>query len=230
MNLYFLVEGDRTEKAVYRAWTRHVFPSLTEVPDIGALVSEGYVIVKTGGYPAYIGKIRPALADIAAHGAIDHAFVCVDAEEIGRPARLRELRAALAAAREALGGPALPPIHLIVAECCIETWFLGHREMMHPQPQDPALVEYRAFYDVRRRDPEAMDAPRERYRTKAAFHYDYLRAMLRDRSPKLHYSKARCGPVLEAEYLDALRERAAAGHLASLGHLLRIWRSMGGPT
>lgn len=226
MNLYFLVEGDRTEKAVYRAWVGHTFPRLSEAATAAALTTNGFVVVKTGGYPAYLGRIRPALADIAAHGGIDHGFICVDAEEVGRPARLRELRAAVAAARAALGEPVLPPIHLVVAECCIETWFLGHRDMMRPQPQDPALIECRRFYDVRRNDPEAMDAPRDRYRTKAAFHYDYLRAMLRDRSPTLRYSKTHCAPVLRPDYFGALRARAGQGHLASLKHLLDTWHAL----
>ncbi len=30
MNLYFLVEGERTEKKVYRSWIRYVFPKFHE--------------------------------------------------------------------------------------------------------------------------------------------------------------------------------------------------------
>ncbi len=114
--------------------------------------------------------------------------------------------------------------------------FLGHREMMSPQPRDPTLAEWRRFYDVRSDDPESMDAPRDRYRTKAAFHGDYLKAMLRERSPRLRersprlrYTKARPGPVLEPAYLDALRARTVGTpHLDSLRHLLSIWDGMGG--
>ena len=39
MNLCFLVEGELTEKYVYRSWIKHTFPALSEVFTTGATVA-----------------------------------------------------------------------------------------------------------------------------------------------------------------------------------------------
>ncbi len=62
-----------------------------------------------------------------------------------------------------------------------------------------------------------------RVRTRASFHLAYLQAMLVEKNPRLHYTKRKPGEVLESHYFDALRERCAAGDLASLRVLLDIW-------
>lgn len=52
MNLYFLVEGRRTEKKVYRAWIHHVFPDLHEATTIEEVESNHFFLISGDGYPS----------------------------------------------------------------------------------------------------------------------------------------------------------------------------------
>lgn len=117
-------------------------------------------------------------------------------------------------------------LHVIVQHCCIETWFLGHRKMLRRSPMSPRLAALKRFYDVSEADPELMDKP-EGYLTRASFHLEYLKEMLRERDKS--YSKDHPGVVCAPDYFDALRERCATtGHLASLSNLLSTWQGLAG--
>jgi len=64
MNLYFLVEGRRTEKKVYSAWIHHVFPHLRKAATIDEVESNHFFIISGNGYPSYYSRIPTALEDI----------------------------------------------------------------------------------------------------------------------------------------------------------------------
>jgi len=51
MNLYFLVEGRRTERKVYRTWIQHIFPELKESDRIEDVKENNFYIISGGGYP-----------------------------------------------------------------------------------------------------------------------------------------------------------------------------------
>ncbi len=91
MSLCFLVEGDRTEKRMYRAWVGHVFPSLTQVLTIGEITSSSYCVISGGGIPLYKEELRDALSDIRQNAEVRHLFLCIDAEELSREDRRREM-------------------------------------------------------------------------------------------------------------------------------------------
>ena len=229
MSLCFLVEGDRTEKRMYRAWVGHVFPSLTHVLTIGEITSSSYCVISGGGIPLYKEELRDALSDIRQNAQVRHLFLCIDAEELSREERRREMedeiRKAEIESRVRTGNPWLA-IHPIVQNCCVETWFLGHAKMMRRNPSSELLREFKAFYDVSERDPERMAAYRG-FRTRAEFHLHYLKEMLREQNPMLSYTKKRPDAVLGADYLRALRHRCVAtGHLASLQELFDTWESI----
>mgnify|MGYP000013390091 CR=1 FL=1 len=100
--------------------------------------------------------------------------------------------------------------------------------MLPPITRSEPLRTWQQAYDVRTRDPEQMPALAG-YRIRAQFHHDYLCAMVRDRAPRLTYSRTTPGPVLEPTYLAALvRRTRETDHLASLGSLVRLWESLGG--
>ncbi len=48
MNLYFLVEGRRTEKKIYGAWIHHVFPYLREAATIEEVKSTTLCVINLG--------------------------------------------------------------------------------------------------------------------------------------------------------------------------------------
>ncbi len=220
MNLYFLVEGKRTEKKVYRAWIGHVFPHLSEAHTIEAVMSNHFLLLAGHGYPSYHQRILDALEDIVRHRSIDHFFICIDAEQDSVETKISQINEQISR------GPAFPNFHVIVHDCCIETWFLGNRKMLARQPQSEQLRQFRRFYDVNVDDPEEMGYP-PGYEFRAHFHLDYLKEMLGER--KLSYTKSRPGAVTERYYFDALVERnTQTGHLRTFGRLINLWRAFGG--
>ncbi len=233
MNLYFLVEGRRTEKRVYARWLPHVFPALNQVERFADVVADHYYIVSGGGQPAVLEEIGAALENICRRPVIDHLFICVDAEDEDVDAKRAELGAEITRWRRTTRAGEYAPllrVHAVVQNCCIETWFLGHTKMMKPQPSSSELARYKAFYDVRTTDPEAMPSINEAM-PRAVFHGRYLRAMLEERcpEPRFRYSKRNPGVVTDRDYLTALGQRCRnTGHVASLAHLLETWRDMGG--
>ncbi|HAO21699.1 MAG TPA: hypothetical protein DCQ37_15270, partial [Desulfobacteraceae bacterium] len=118
----------------------------------------------------------------------------------------------------------IPQHAVIVANCCIETWFLGNTAMMKKTPENVKLREFRQFYDVSVQDPENMGCPSD-YVFKAHFHEDYLKEMFREK--RLSYSKEHPGAVLDKSYFSALANRyKQTGHIRSFGKLCDIFHSL----
>ncbi len=218
MNLYLLVEGRRTERQVYRSWLTHVFPKLREVRRIEDVTDNHFLIVSGYGYPSYMRRITAGARDIEAHGAIDLFLICIDAEENTLEEKLAEVEDVVPSACRAIA-------RVIVHDCCIESWFLGHRKVVRRQPERPELRRMLDFYDVVEDDPEAMPCMAG-YSTRARFHEAYLREVFRERG--LAYSKDLPRSVQDRPYLEELvRRRMQTGHLASFGRLLEVWQEMG---
>lgn len=85
MNLCFLVEGEQTEKHVYRAWLKHTFPALSEVSTTSAMSADTYFsrgilerAVPRAGSPATLPEEEPrshareAVPGCAASALLDH--------------------------------------------------------------------------------------------------------------------------------------------------------------
>ena len=228
MNLYFLVEGDRTERKLYRRWIGHALPHLSQVDRVSDLTGDRFYIISGGGYPSYVDRIRDSLLDLKDHPAVEDFFICIDSEERSYAEKLaEELARAERDTRVRDGNPHFRS-HVIVQHCCAETWFLGHRKMMTRNPTSPDLLHFQRFFDVRTADPEDMGRL-PGYVTRASFHLAYLKAMLVEKNPGLHYTKRNPGEVLESHYFGALRERCAAGDLASLRVLVDTWDTLAPP-
>lgn len=185
MNLYFLVEGDRTETKLYRHWIRHALPHLSEVDLAADLTGDRFYIISGGGYPSYVDRIRDSLLDLKDHSSVDHFFICIDSEELSYAEKLAEIVDELARAERGTRVRDCNPhfrSHVIVQHCCAETWFLGHRTMMTRNPTSPDLLRFQRFFDVRTADPEGMGRL-PGYVTRASFHLAYLKAMLVEKNP-----------------------------------------------
>lgn len=220
MNLYFLVEGRRTEPQIYRRWLNHAFPELQEVTSAKRMTSSCFRIRSAGGYPQILQRLEGAVQEINSSGiSLDALFVCVDAEEESYHERYEKVTTFL----QKLD----PSFHfvVIVQDCCIETWQLGNRSLLRPPPRTQALRELKSFYDVSRDDPEKMPT-RAGYETRAGFHIDYLKSVLRDRG--LRYTKKSIGTVGDSRHLGALVLRHEdTSHLRSFGRLVTAWRELG---
>lgn len=229
MSLCFLVEGDRTEKRLYRAWVNHAFPHLAPATTVAAVGPTSFCVISGGGIPLYKDELRDVLRDIGDNKGVRDLFVCIDAEDLSYEERLAEMELEIHKAEVESGvrlnNPALR-IHPIVQNCCVETWFLGHTKMMRRHPTSERLRDYREFFDVCAADPEQMGTYTG-FRNRADFHLHYLKEMLLEQSPTLIYTKKRPDPVLGPDYLSALRQRChRTGHLASLRRLFEIWETL----
>lgn len=219
MNLFFLFEGRRTEPRVYRNWLSHAFPSLTQVKRMSEISRDNYMFVSGNGYPAMLDRIDEVIHDIEGNGTIDHFFICLDAAD-DPPKRLAAIE------KHVTGKLPSTICHIVIAICCIETWFLGNAQMMPLEPQRRLLQQFKAFYDVSIRCPEAMQLMQGQGRTQEQFHKNYLREMLRENGHS--YSEQNPGAVSRKDYLDALIQRHdQTRHIQSFGELLSIWRSLG---
>jgi hypothetical protein len=195
VNLYFLVEGDRTETKLYRHWIRHALPHLSEVDLAADLTGNRFYIISGGGYPSYVDRIRDSLLDLKDHPSVDHFFICIDSEELSYAEKLAEIVDELARAEHGTRVRDCNPhfrSHLIVQHCCAETWFLGHRRMMTRNPTSPDLLRFQRFFDVRTSDPEGMECL-PGYVTRASFHLAYLKAMLVAKNPPAPLHQAETG-------------------------------------
>ena len=231
MNLYILVEGSETEPIVYRSWISHMCPNLVEVASPIDLNGSHYYMISGYGNPSYLRRIRDALRDIKDNTHVNHFIICVDTEEMTTHNRRAKLSEELHKAEtETLVRDSNPNFktHVIVQNCCFETWLLGNTKMMKQSPTSSELLALKRHYDVRSDDPELMTCPQlKRYRNRADFHYRYLQAMFREQNPRLLYNKANPSAVTERHYLDALVERCTTtDHLCSLSDALTVFNSI----
>ena len=225
MNLYFLVEGEKAEKQLYTSWITFAFPQLREVDRPEDVAENTYRLVAGYGYPNILKRVDEVLQEIdeVILNRIDRLFVCVDAEEESFDDRLKEVES-----RIEMGSPTVKST-VLVQDCCIETWLLGNRRFIKPDPAiGSALRPFLDHYNVRERDPEAMPSPPPKLSTRAQYQEAYLKAACRERHSS--YSKSRVGPTATRQYFDRLVERYEdadrPGHLSSFGRLVESWRSL----
>lgn len=221
IRLYLIVEGRGTEPKLYRAWLPLLLPGMQRVQrleDLGS-ADRTFLIVAGCGFPSYLDRIRNAVTDIRQNsGMVTHLLVAVDAEEIG----FDERRRALVNLINELKCPVSSQV--IVADCCVETWLLGHRRLVCRQPQSRELAEMLRFYNVVAQDPELMPK-HSSFSTRAQFHFEYLRYVFRER--QLNYAKNNPGEACRSDYFEQLRARALDNrddprHLKSFADLLAI--------
>ncbi len=235
MNLYFLLEGRRTEPKVYPEWINHKFPNLTRVYKIEDISSDCFLLFAAKGYPKILQLIEQSLTDIYNHNAnnrikVDHFFICLDADDDGYGIRFNTVNENIKKIEDTNRNIStyLPDLHIIIQNCCIETWFLGNTRMLKRNPQSKRLAEFKRFYDVSDKDPEKMDcydSNNYSFSNKAKFHEAYLKEMFFERNQR--YSKLNPGIAVTQGYLESLYERCfQTNHLKSLKFLLTIWENL----
>ena len=218
-NLYFLVEGKKSEAKVYPAWLSYLLPELQRVSAPDEVDQRNYYFVSAEGYPSIIYQHTPnAVEDIRLSGRYQYLVVCLDAEEQTVQEVRDEVSQFFQAERIELGNTQLV---LIVQNRCIETWFLGNRRIYSRNPQHPALASYTRYYNVSANDPELMSKYRD-FNTHAQFHSAYLKALFTERN--ISYSKNRPGHVLDQRYFDQLlaRIRAKPQHLSTFRNFIEF--------
>lgn len=84
MNLYMIVEGDKTELQVYPEWLKLLSPHIHRVYTPHEAVNDNYYLFSGGGIPSIYHHIANAAEDIVAleNKGIhyDYLLVCMDSE------------------------------------------------------------------------------------------------------------------------------------------------------
>jgi hypothetical protein len=217
MNVYFLVEGRKTERKVYPKWLSVLVPSLVRVEDAYAIHKNNYYLFSGNGYPSLLDNhLANAVADVNAIGKYDYFVICVDADDFTVAARVQEILDFMDKKKIVL--QEATKLVIIVQNKCIETWLLGNAKIFKRNPQDPELKTYIEFYNVSKQDPELMESI-DSNMTTATFHEDYLKALLAERN--IQYTKHNPRGVTEPSYLDQLVQRTRkTKQLASFANFL----------
>lgn len=223
MNIYFLVEGGKTEPLVYPMFCNVFFDGrLTQVEAVHLLDQNNFFILSAGGYPQVFTTIlKSTIQDINQHGNINYLFICLDSEETAIEDREQELNQYLDKYKNEDGIELIDcRVILVVQNRCIETWFLGNRRIYKDNPQSELLRKYQNHYDVSRNDPELMPKLAS-FDLHATFHLSYLKELLKER--KARYSKRSVASVNAETYINELVQRVKnTDHLKSFSYFYNI--------
>ena len=221
MNLYFLVEG-KTERKLYPAWLSVLLPNFQRVNIAAQATQQTYYLISSNGYPGLLDVTLPdAIDDILDVNRYDYLVIVLDADEVSVSERRQEVEKRLASYTLGRCRP-----HIVVQNCCLESWLLGNRTVFSRQPANPDLRDCVTFYDVYNDDPELMLKPTPFTGSIAAYHFKYLQLMLKAR--RIQYNKKDPRDTAEPYYLQQLQERVAQTptHLHTLQSFLAFCRQV----
>jgi len=202
MNIYFLVEGRRTEKKVYPKWLAHLLPNLIEVTDPFGINSDSYYVFNGNGFPSLLDNhLTNSVSDVNEIAKFDYLVICLDSDDETIEHRRNEVLNFIKKNKLKLNNCEFV---IIVQNKCIETWFLGNRKVYSKQPQSAKLRKYNKFFNVQEDNPELMKKL-EDFGTSAQFHEAYLTEMLLEKN--IRYTKRNPNGVVEEHYLKELISR-----------------------
>ncbi len=204
MNVYFLVEGRRTEMKVYPKWLSILIPKLKRVQWYHEVTKNNYCIFTGDGFPSLLDNhLKNSIADVNVAGNFDYLVVCLDSDDdtiIEKKEQIQEF-----ILKENIELHHKTQLVIIVQNKCFETWFLGNRKIFKHNPSSSFLAEYIKHYNVKIEDPELMEKPLDFESTTARFHSTYLQELFSERNIK--YSKKNPQEVVEKYFLMELIER-----------------------
>lgn len=218
MNLYFILEGEKTELQLYPQWVKFIIPKLTQVDFERDVVHNNYYIFSGGGIPSIYNHTINAIKNINDNPVFDKLIVCLDGEEVGVKRRIEIAKNKI----EESGVKLIDSCEIIfiVQNVCIESWFLGNRKIVKRNPTNIVLKDFMDHHNVIVEDPEKM-VSMSGYRNKAHFHFTYLKEVFKEHN--LNYSKSNPKEVLKQTYFDELLKRTSeTDHLPTLKNLFDI--------
>jgi len=218
MNLYFILEGEKTEIHLYPKWISYILPNYIRVDFESQIENNNYYIFSGGGIPSIYNHTVNAIKNINDNPIVDKLIVCLDGEEIGVEERIKEIKDFINESGVILNGSC--NLEFVVQNICIETWFLGNRKIVKKVPESLLLRGFLDYYNVTEEDPEVMDRM-PIYRNKAHFHYLYFKEILKEH--KLFYKKSQPKIVMERTFFNELEKRVKdTDHLPTLKRLITL--------
>ena len=222
MRWYVVVEGLKTEKAIYDSWIKHLNPAMQNCGTYNAVQDNSYFIVAGYGYPNYLQEIKSAIDDINANKDIGELVIGVDSENMEHAEKNKEIQDVVDA------NPCHATVHIIVQHFCIETWLLGNKKVIPRSPQNKKLKEYKKLWDVVQKDPEGLPPNVSEGLNRAQFALKYLRTALVEKGQS--YSKNSPGISLDLTYLDQLKRRVSeTTHIPSFKKFLDVFEAKNSP-
>lgn len=222
MNLYFLVEGKRTEVTLYPEWIKFLKTDYIKIDNPFLLnedpsLNNTFFIFSGEGYPSILDNhLRNTVNDINRIPRIDHLIVCVDAEDRTIEETKTEIYSFIEQNSIVLDRAQLT---IIVQNCCIETWLLGNRRIFSRNSSNQDFLDCVAFYNVLNNDPELMGRNPIKQHNKAGYHEYYLKRLVREKNSR--YSKRNPGITKEKYYFDELVHRKDdTNHISSFGEFI----------
>lgn len=213
MNIYFLVEGKRTEMKVYPKWLSYLVPKLQRVNSHENVSSNNYYIFSGNGFPSLLNNhLRNSIEDINSTKKYDYFVICLDADEQNIEQCKQDVIDFMESENLVLSNSI--QFEIIVQNKCLETWFLGNSKIFKKNPENDFLKECVSFYDVKSEDPELMGKILDFEGSTSIFHSSYLQKLLLERN--IRYSKNNPQGVIEEYFLQNLISRnKKTGHIPS---------------
>jgi hypothetical protein len=224
MNVYVVVEGEKTEKLVYASWIPKLNPNLSQVQRMEDAKSNNFLIEAGFGFPHLLDVTAAAMENIATYqpngfSLYDRLVVVVDSEDNTLEEKHKEI------------GDFIDDMcvtknwkieyRIVVQHFCFEAWALGNRNLLRGNITNQILHQYVKDYNVSKRNPELLPPRSTEELNRAQFAFKYLKLLFNEKYPKLGYSKSNPGPVCHDNYFNQLKARREdVGHIASFGQLL----------
>jgi hypothetical protein len=220
MNIYFLVEGKRTEMKVYPKWLSYLVPELKKVKNFDAVTANNYFMFSGNGFPSLLDNhLRNCVIDINNVGNYDYFVICLDADEQDVSACTQEILDFMA--NEEISLNAKTQFEIIVQNRCLETWFLANPKIFKRNPNSDFLRECVEFYNVKKKDPELMQKLPDFEGSTSVFHSRYLQELLAEKN--VSYSKKNPQGVVEEYFLKQLVARSQkTNHIPTFQYFIQF--------
>jgi len=225
MNVYFLVEGRRTEKKIYPKWLSHLVPELTKIDFFDDVKEFNYKLFSGFGFPHLLHKhLRSSVEEVNESGNYDYFVICLDADESSVVDRIDEVNNFMG--QEGIVLIDKTKFVIIVQNRTIESWLLGNPRIYKRNPtRSKILKQLITYYNVSTHDPELMIEEEDFEGSIGDFHFLYLREYLLERN--ISYTKEHPREVTEKYFLNKLIERNSdTSHLASFEFFLEFCKDL----
>lgn len=225
MNLYFLVEGDCTEKFLYPKWIEYSLPHMRSVEKAEDATENNYFIISGGGVPSIFEHISDAISSInLIKDRYDHFIIVLDSDGSPLETILGEVKNELE--KNIING--LTKTHIIVQHPCIETWLLGNKRFYRKSLVNEELRDCLTFYNVFESDPELMGKPQKYPGSISNYHEFYLKKVFLSRTNgRMTYKKKEPVEAGRKHYWDSIVNRYVFdAHIKSFGFFFNFITSL----